>query len=223
MGFYCTTLNKIREHHPCTEGWSKLLKRLGKTKADDEPVSLKTILESNGLDDALWALRAVDGGEMDMRIFAVRCARKVQHLMEDERSLKALEVSEAYAMGKATDEELAAASAAAWAAASAAASAAARAAAWAVQKELFIEMFCQGDRVMNYDRRMELKAIYSELNTLKKRLEEIKDEEEDAYNNMPESFQNSIKGDYMADRIDNMETALDAVKDALIEIQEAAA
>ena len=147
MGFYYTTLNKIRKHSPCTEGWSKLLKHLGKIKADDEPVSLKTILESNGLDDALWALRAVDGGEMDMRIFAVRCARKVQHLMEDDRSIKALDVAEAYARGEATGEELAAARAAARAAAWNAAWAAAWDAAWAAardaQKELFIEMFCE--------------------------------------------------------------------------------
>jgi hypothetical protein len=76
---------------------------------------------------------------------------------------------------------------------------------------------------MNYDRRMELKAIYTELNIIKKRLEEVKDEEEDTYNNMPESFINSKKGDDMADRISNMDTALDAMKDALLEIQEAAA
>lgn len=76
---------------------------------------------------------------------------------------------------------------------------------------------------MNYDRRMELKAIYAELNTLKKRLEEVKDEEEGSYNNMPESFINSLKGDDMADRINEMENAIDAMKDALFEIQEAAA
>ena len=49
-----TTLNLIRSHRPCPEGWEKLLGHLGKTKADDEPLSLATILESNGIDDALW-------------------------------------------------------------------------------------------------------------------------------------------------------------------------
>lgn len=29
-----TTLNKLREHDPCTDGWKKLLEYLGKTKAD---------------------------------------------------------------------------------------------------------------------------------------------------------------------------------------------
>jgi hypothetical protein len=32
-----TTLNRIRAHSPCQEGWEKLLNHLGKTKADDEP------------------------------------------------------------------------------------------------------------------------------------------------------------------------------------------
>ena len=35
-----TTLNKIREYSPCTDGWEKLLKYLGKSKADDEPLAM---------------------------------------------------------------------------------------------------------------------------------------------------------------------------------------
>jgi hypothetical protein len=49
-----TTLKKIRAHSPCASGWSTLLGNLGKTKADDEPLAITTIFESNGLDDALW-------------------------------------------------------------------------------------------------------------------------------------------------------------------------
>ena len=130
-----TTLNKIRVHGPCSDGWAKLLRHLGKTQADDEPVSLLTILDSNGPDDALWCLRAVDGHEREMRLYAVWCARQVQHLMTDPRSVAALDVAERHANGEATDEELAAARDAAWDAAWAAATdaawAAARDAAWA--------------------------------------------------------------------------------------------
>ena len=104
-----TTLNKIRSHGPCPDGWTKLLRHLGKTQADDEPVSLLTILDSNGLDDALWCLRAVDGHKREMRLYAVWCARQVQHLMTDPRSVAALDVAERHANGQATDEELAAA------------------------------------------------------------------------------------------------------------------
>jgi len=135
-----TTLNKIRAHSPCNEGWEKLLKNLGKTKADDEPLSLLTILDSNGLDDALWCMRAIEGRDKEIRLYAVWCARQVQHLMTDARSLAALDVTERYANGEATEEELAEAGAAAWAAARAAAArdaargsaawGAARAAAW---------------------------------------------------------------------------------------------
>ena len=128
-----TTLNKIRSHSPCTNGWEKLLKNLGKTKADDEPLALTAILESNGIDDALWCLRAVDGHEREMRLFAVDCARRVQHLMTDKRSIDALDVAERFANGLATQAELAAAGAAARAAAGAAAGAAADAG-WAAAR-----------------------------------------------------------------------------------------
>ena len=128
-----TTLNAIRDKHPCADGWKKLLANLGKTAADDEPLSLITILDSNGLDDALWCLRAVTGHDKEIRLFAVWCARQVQHMMADQRSVNALDVAERFANGDATEEELeaarAAAGAAAWDAASAAAWDAARAAA----------------------------------------------------------------------------------------------
>jgi hypothetical protein len=127
-----TTLNKIRGHAPCVDGWKKLLKHLGKTQPDDEPLSLLTILDSNGIDDTIWCFRAVEGYDKEKRLFAVWCARQVQHLMADQRSIDALDVAERYANGLETDDELSAAWAAAWAAAGAAARtawAAARAAA----------------------------------------------------------------------------------------------
>ena len=108
-----TTLNKIRAHSPCKEGWEKLLKYLRKTKSDDEPLSLLTILDSNGLDDALWCMKAVDGRDKEIRLYAVWCARQVQHLIKDPRSLVALDVAERFANGEATKEELAEAEAAA--------------------------------------------------------------------------------------------------------------
>ena len=116
-----TTLNKIRECSPCKDGWEKLLSHLGKTKADDEPICISTILDSNGLDDALWCLQAVKGRDREIRLFGVWCARQVQHLMTDQRSIDALDVAERFANGEATESELAAAWDAAWAATGAAA------------------------------------------------------------------------------------------------------
>jgi len=129
---YYTTLNKIRTNQPCPDGWKKLLRNLKKTKSDDEPLSIITILDSNGIEDAIWCLHTVDGIDRDARLFAVWCARQVQHLMPDQRSINALDVAERYATGEATDYELFAAwsaardaaRAAAWDAAGAAAAAA---------------------------------------------------------------------------------------------------
>ena len=121
-----TTLNKIRACYPCHEGWTKLLRNLGKTKADDEPLAITTVLDGNGLDDALWCLRAVDGHQREMRLYAVDCARSVQNLMTDARSIAAIDVAERHADGLATDAELVAAWDAAWDAARDAA----RGAAW---------------------------------------------------------------------------------------------
>ena len=103
---WTTTLNAIREHSPCASGWAKLLKSLDKTKADDEPLLLSVILDSNGLDDTLWVLRAVTNHDREIRLFAVWCARQVQHLMTDRRSIDALDVAEQFAKGEVTEEQL---------------------------------------------------------------------------------------------------------------------
>jgi pyruvate/2-oxoglutarate dehydrogenase complex dihydrolipoamide acyltransferase (E2) component len=98
-----TTLNKIRSFGPSEDFWKKLLTYLGKTKADDEPLSIETILDSNGLEDALWCLRTVDGHGREIRLFAVWCAKQVEHLMTDPRSIAALDVAEAAASDAAGD------------------------------------------------------------------------------------------------------------------------
>ena len=58
--------------------------------------------------------------DRELRLIAVKCARRVQHLMTDQISINALDVAERYANGEATYEELTAARDAAWAAAGAA-------------------------------------------------------------------------------------------------------
>jgi len=102
-----TTLNAIRSHQPCRDGWKKLMRYLKKTEADNEPLSLMTVLKSNGLDHAVWCLRALPESEhWRVRLFTVACAEQVKHLMTDERSLNALRVAEAYALGFASQIEL---------------------------------------------------------------------------------------------------------------------
>ncbi len=73
-------------------------------------------------EDKIWAFtREGIVDDKTLRLFAVGCARRVQHLMNDQRSLDALDVAERYANGNATEDELAVARDAAWYAASAAA------------------------------------------------------------------------------------------------------
>ncbi len=137
-----TTLNRIRAFGPCgvnpkqtpLEGYQKLRAFLGPDHGPDDPVPFAVIVESNGLDDALWCCRAEPQYSKEWRLFAVRCARSVQHLMTDPRSLAALDVAERHANGLATDGELDAASAAARDAARDAAWAAASTAAWAAAR-----------------------------------------------------------------------------------------
>ncbi len=69
-----TTLSTIQEHKPCKEGWDKLLSFLGKTEADEEELSILTILDSNGLDHTLWCFRVIKGHDDTLRQFAKWCA-----------------------------------------------------------------------------------------------------------------------------------------------------
>jgi hypothetical protein len=139
-----TTLNKIKNHSPCKYGWEKLLNHLGKTQSDDESLELRTILESNGLNDTIWAFQAVDGKDKEIRLFAADCAEFVLPIYEknypdDKRPRLAIQAARDYANGLITLEELAtpwaaaraAAGATPWAAARAAAGATAGATPWA--------------------------------------------------------------------------------------------
>ncbi|MDR9064640.1 hypothetical protein [Burkholderia multivorans] len=155
---FTVTLAALRKAGACYHGYNKLVRSIqGETFSaedaarnsyihfkHDAEIPLVDVLNSNGIDDALWSLRCVSGADRDIRLFAVWCARQVEHLMEDQRSKDALNVAERFANGEATEEERAAAwdaaRAAAWAAAwdaagdaARAARDAARAAAWAAR------------------------------------------------------------------------------------------
>ena len=78
----------------------------------------------------IWLINKMEwSNDKDLRLMAVAFARQVQHLMNDQRSINALDVAQRYANGETTVDELKAA----WAAARAAwaAARAAGAAAWA--------------------------------------------------------------------------------------------
>jgi hypothetical protein len=99
-----TTLNKIRKHSPCEDGWTKLLSSLGKTKADNVRLSYKHILEINGFEDALWTLKT-HKDENKVRLFAADIAERVLHIFEekrpdDDRPRKAIQAARDFANGK---------------------------------------------------------------------------------------------------------------------------
>ena len=77
-----TTLAAIRDASPCESGWKKLLAALGKTKADSEPLDLLTVLDSNGLDDALWVMSFAMPDDRLGRHFRAWCAEQVLHIFE---------------------------------------------------------------------------------------------------------------------------------------------
>ena len=130
------SLAEIRAKSPCAVGWRKVLAAKGPDMEALFP--LTDLIETNDFDDASWAMRCRPEYNNLWRKYAVWCARQVEHLMTDDRSVAALDVAWRHSDGLATDEELAAAWATAWDAAwdaagdaaSGTARSAARATAW---------------------------------------------------------------------------------------------
>ena len=104
-----TTLNEIKLRRPCGEGWDMLLASLNKTEADDEPLSFKYILESNGIKDAVWALCVLD--YKDQALFRADVAELVLPIFEEEypndsRPRKAIEAIRDFYHGKINEVQL---------------------------------------------------------------------------------------------------------------------
>ena len=129
------TLNSIKKHIYYQDDWDKLLCSLNKPEADDEPLSLLTVLKATGLTDALCGLRALPP-EMSSSICLLACdlAAPAMAYTDDKRVHRCLATARKYAVGKATAKELAKAGKAAkmaWAKAQAEAEAA-----WAKTKTM---------------------------------------------------------------------------------------
>lgn len=76
---------------------------------------------------------------------------------------------------------------------------------------------------MNKQRRKELEAILNELADLRSRLETVKDEEQDAYDNMPEGLQSSERGEkaeQACSSLDDALTAFDEIDSAINDAME---
>ena len=66
---------------------------------------------------------------------------------------------------------------------------------------------------MNKPRRKELEQALSLLGQARDIIESVKDDETDAYENLPESFQESERGEQMFEYIDSMDESLSYIDD----------
>ena len=131
-----TTLDLLQKAGACTRGYKTLITALGAKYPHEKPIDLLTILNTNGLDDALWALGATaENCDMIARLVAADFAEQVlpiwQKYSKDERPALAIQAARDFAHGRISREKRAAALAEARDAALAAARDAARAAAGA--------------------------------------------------------------------------------------------
>ena len=74
---------------------------------------------------------------------------------------------------------------------------------------------------MNKTRREQLTNIYTKLDDLKSALSTLQEEEQDYYDNMPESLQSSEKGELAEAASCNLEEAVYDIEEALSKIEEA--
>jgi len=74
---------------------------------------------------------------------------------------------------------------------------------------------------MNNARRKRLAKISEQLESLKAELEEVKDQEQEAFDNMPGSFQDGEKGERMQEIIYTLEGVVGDMENAIENINEA--
>ena len=67
---------------------------------------------------------------------------------------------------------------------------------------------------MNKTRRTAIKKVFEQLEELMATVEVIRDEEQDAFDNLPESFQSSERGETMEENIDALDSAYNSIEEA---------
>lgn len=68
---------------------------------------------------------------------------------------------------------------------------------------------------MNKQRRARLAEAHSLLGRAVSIVERAKDEEQDSFDNLPENLQSSERGELMEEAIDELQTAIDSINDAM--------
>lgn len=75
---------------------------------------------------------------------------------------------------------------------------------------------------MNNTRRKQLRELAEKAEGLKQEIEELRTEEEEYYNNMPEAFQDGEKGDRAQTAIEYLDEAMTAAGDVIENLTSAA-
>lgn len=68
---------------------------------------------------------------------------------------------------------------------------------------------------MNATRRKELNKLIEQLEDIKIQIENLQQEEQDAYDNLPESLQDSERGERMQEAADELENAASSVDEVI--------
>ena len=76
---------------------------------------------------------------------------------------------------------------------------------------------------MNKQRRKVLRDICERLDAIRDEVEGVKDEEEAAYDNLPDGLRDGIRGTIMAENVDSLQDAIDGLNDVYDKIDTAAA
>ena len=81
-------------------------------------------------------------------------------------------------------------------------------------------MLIKKETIMNNQRRKQMAEVIRSIEDARNLLETIKDEEQEAYDNMPESLQEGEKGSAMSEKIDSMESVFDDLERAVDSLNE---
>ena len=74
---------------------------------------------------------------------------------------------------------------------------------------------------MNMTTRKDIDDLIAQLQSIKEQIGTIRYNEEEKYDNMPESLQESEKGEAMSNAIDNLESAMDSIEEVTSYLEEA--
>lgn len=72
---------------------------------------------------------------------------------------------------------------------------------------------------MNKNRRIIIKSIIDKLNDLQPCIEQVRDDEQEFFDNMPEGLQEGVRGEAAQEAIDELDNALAQIEDAIVSLE----